>query len=1205
MAPAGQRLQSAHRFGCSAHHFEVRKARMANEHGPTRRLTTIIIALALIAGVPAAAIYRIRALQHDLPLEILAVILYEIVVIIVGFVVAVSADLRSRWTSRVAESIDSWLRRKVSRFTRSYLRYVQAYTRYMDTKGFSTAGPHTLEMADILVTLSLSSMPLHSLSSDPVRPHVEPEDSSSKTIWHWMNEAQRKRVVLSIVGPPGSGKTTLLRHVAFTLAKGSRHDSVQGVITKIPILINLREHKSTLFDDSFVLADLLRKSLLAVGHPVPPSWIEVNLRHGKFAILLDGLDEIADQAKRAALTDWLSRQSSAQDGNLFVLTSRPFGYSENPVSNAMVVEVQALAEKQISSFVSQWYYAISARSHGADNESSRLAAKIGSAELLTRLDQTPSLFELTANPLLLTMLVNVHYYRPGALPRSRAELYDEICDVFLAKRDQARLIRVDVPGPQKRAVLQILAYEMACREVTEAKAVDAFSWISAVLDRISDRMEPAEFLQNIENSSGLLAEKERGVYSFTHLTFQEYLTAEFLRDKGRVDEIVGKVTSPWWRETVRLYAAISDATPLINACLRQKEDPDLVVLGVQCAEEANVIDKEARRAVSDCINPPNARDNITARHTAARARLQLRTSKEVSLRKGSFIGGSYVTWLEYQYFIDSLSSVECVVPDHWSTGIYPLGADNEPAVGIRYTDSTRFCEWLGAELQSPFRIRLPRASEIDKALELSAEEAHLRRLAYWTVTQLPRSRDGRFWPLMRDLEEGGRKDTYPLPKNDITRQELNVRVEDDLNWLYSSQAQDDPTAIANERPIILLPAAPAAHVVPLSELLDRSWADSFLCDAGQIQRDIRLAQTLIQHYMSSDRLTGEEGKVQDRLAILANRLCDSSAVALDRQRYSDRNGAEIAQLRNSARRTALEAAMLCAKLHVAHGGNISLPELEKVTRPTRRVPNPSRLPTVAMNILAHALIGIYIDLIILSARIEGKAIPAESLLYVREVQSVGRDELLKVDQAPRPAPSLRMRLFKNVFDRCVAAAALILLAPVFGVFAILIRLDDGGPILYTQIRVGKDGRVFRLYKFRTMVVDAEQRKAELMARNDLDGILFKLRHDPRVTRVGGYLRRWSFDELPQLFNVFLGDMSVVGPRPALPDEVVKYSEYVRRRLSVKPGLTGLWQVSGRSDLSWDESVRLDLLYAENWSFMLDLQILWRTIWALRSGEGVY
>jgi len=196
-------------------------------------------------------------------------------------------------------------------------------------------------------------------------------------------------------------------------------------------------------------------------------------------------------------------------------------------------------------------------------------------------------------------------------------------------------------------------------------------------------------------------------------------------------------------------------------------------------------------------------------------------------------------------------------------------------------------------------------------------------------------------------------------------------------------------------------------------------------------------------------------------------------------------------------------------------------------------------------------------------------------------------------------------VFKGLFDRCAAGAALVMLAPLMTILASAVWLHDRGPALFTQVRVGKDGHAFRIYKFRTMVVDAEQRRMELLDSNDSDGVLFKLRRDPRVTPVGAQLRRWSIDELPQLFNVFLGHMSLVGPRPALPDEADKYAEHVRRRLVVKPGLTGLWQVSGRSDLSWEESVRLDLRYVENWSFALDLQIMWKTISVLVRGSGAY
>jgi lipopolysaccharide/colanic/teichoic acid biosynthesis glycosyltransferase len=160
-------------------------------------------------------------------------------------------------------------------------------------------------------------------------------------------------------------------------------------------------------------------------------------------------------------------------------------------------------------------------------------------------------------------------------------------------------------------------------------------------------------------------------------------------------------------------------------------------------------------------------------------------------------------------------------------------------------------------------------------------------------------------------------------------------------------------------------------------------------------------------------------------------------------------------------------------------------------------------------------------------------------------------------------------------------------------------------VFFSQQRVGRDGRVFTMFKFRTMAVDAEQRLSELRERNEGSGPLFKMKQDPRVTRVGRVLRKLSLDELPQFWNVLRGDMSVVGPRPPLPAEVTAYDGTVVRRLYVKPGITGLWQVSGRSDLSWDESVRLDLSYVENWSLMNDLQIMWRTARVMVHREGAY
>jgi exopolysaccharide biosynthesis polyprenyl glycosylphosphotransferase len=196
-------------------------------------------------------------------------------------------------------------------------------------------------------------------------------------------------------------------------------------------------------------------------------------------------------------------------------------------------------------------------------------------------------------------------------------------------------------------------------------------------------------------------------------------------------------------------------------------------------------------------------------------------------------------------------------------------------------------------------------------------------------------------------------------------------------------------------------------------------------------------------------------------------------------------------------------------------------------------------------------------------------------------------------------------VLKRAMDIVISSAVLILTAPLLALISLSIKLDSAGPVFLRQVRVGRDGEEFICYKFRSMVQDAERRKQELMSKEGNNGPLFKMKNDPRVTRVGRFLRKTSLDELPQFFNVLLGEMSVVGPRPQVPSEVDQYEDWHFQRLDVTPGLTGLWQVNGRSDLSFDEMVKLDLYYAENWSPWLDIKLMLRTVPAVLFGRGAY
>jgi exopolysaccharide biosynthesis polyprenyl glycosylphosphotransferase len=277
-----------------------------------------------------------------------------------------------------------------------------------------------------------------------------------------------------------------------------------------------------------------------------------------------------------------------------------------------------------------------------------------------------------------------------------------------------------------------------------------------------------------------------------------------------------------------------------------------------------------------------------------------------------------------------------------------------------------------------------------------------------------------------------------------------------------------------------------------------------------------------------------------------------------------------------------------------HAGREVVPLVRELHADTVAVCGAASTEPGELRRLAWQLEGTGIDLVV-APQLTDIAGPR---VHVRPVEGL---PLLYVEE---PTLSGVSWLFKNLMDRIIAALSLMILSPVLLAIAIAIRLSDGGPVFFRQSRVGREGKTFRVWKFRTMYVDAEERLAALVDQNESDGLLFKIKKDPRITPLGRFLRASSLDELAQLFNVLVGEMSLVGPRP-LPAEDGDFLGDVRRRLLVRPGITGLWQVSGRSDLSWDDAVRLDLYYVDNWSLTFDLTIMWRTIGVVLRSKGAY
>ncbi|MFN2490539.1 MAG: sugar transferase, partial [Actinomycetota bacterium] len=279
--------------------------------------------------------------------------------------------------------------------------------------------------------------------------------------------------------------------------------------------------------------------------------------------------------------------------------------------------------------------------------------------------------------------------------------------------------------------------------------------------------------------------------------------------------------------------------------------------------------------------------------------------------------------------------------------------------------------------------------------------------------------------------------------------------------------------------------------------------------------------------------------------------------------------------------------------HQVLGATTELKELIEEHQATLILVAATALDTPRLNRLFWELQDVDVDVQVTSGTID--------LLASRMVvQSVAGVPLIYVR---RSGMDRIQRTIKRTMDIIGSALALILLAPAFGLVCVWIKLDSSGGAFFTQVRVGRDGKPFTVWKFRTMDDDAEERRAQLEHLSEGPGLLFKLKEDPRITGVGRVLRRYSLDELPQLANVLRGDMSLVGPRPALPSEVEQYDDWLRNRLKVRPGITGLWQVSGRVETSFSDYVRYDLFYIRNWSLSLDLWIMWRTLRAVMTGEG--
>lgn len=703
-----------------------------------------------------------------------------------------------------------------------YLKDLYFQHRNFDVKGIAAPGEATLNLAHVFVDVGLAPT-RQTVSANPIPALHKNSLDERHSIWRFLLRQEQTPRNLVVLGAPGTGKTTLLKHITLTLTTPTQ-DAPR--LNKTPIFLYSRDIAQHIGQNPhYSLLQAIHAMFKSRQITVPLNWLAHDLSNGRCLIMLDGLDEVAESDLRQQVVGWVQHQMQQHPTNQFVITSRPFGYQSNPLPDALLLEVKPFTLEQVRQFVTGWYEANEIKTQGRNDEGVRRDATGRATDLLRRLRQTPALLEMGVNPLLLTMIATIHRYR-NTLPDQRVALYHEICDVFLGKRHEARGITYELSPSQKKRVLQCLAYEMMRRNLRNIARADAADIIDPALKRVHPQTSSEQFLQSISETSGLLIEHTAGVYSFAHQTFQEYLTAVHLKDQRLEKVLLDHVDDPWWHETIRLYAAQTNATNIIRACvMRETASIPALTLAVECIEEALEVEDDYRKIPAELIHSIE-NDNPEIRRIGAEVLLQLRIRRLVRVDESTYADSSLVTQAEYQLFLDELRAQGSFrQPDHWEEMQFTSGEGQLPATGVRPSDAQAFCNWLTERENGPWRFRLPTAQETARhPLNTPSKAPNDATAGYWFF------KDGRF-ELTPSPE---------LEKDVVLIQSLQWQIEHKLldDWLFLPELNMSQSASQRLRQIILERAKRRAY-----SLLDLDRRLSFSADSGaEIGRFFSLVQ---------------------------------------------------------------------------------------------------------------------------------------------------------------------------------------------------------------------------------------------------------------------------------------------------------------------------------------------------------------------------
>ncbi|MDJ0797909.1 MAG: SUMF1/EgtB/PvdO family nonheme iron enzyme [Calothrix sp. MO_167.B12] len=595
-------------------------------------------------------------------------------------------------------------------FQRSYYRSLVEYFREFKIEGFRIGLP-VLDLEDVFVPLRVDPEIPENISGGMISAYSE---SESQTIWDFLAQSTKKKFSnyrrLAVIAPPGSGKTTLLRHLTLTYAK--KQQGKYKAPQFIPILLYLRDIRNLIVaEPPPSLPQLIKEHIHNLPAPQaltpPPHWIEEQLNTGNLLVMLDGLDEVANESQRQQVSHWVNRQMQIYRQAAFILTSRPHGFRSAPVEQVgTVLEVLPFNSEQMQQFIRSWYLQTEIMSRaGRDTPAVRAEAKNNADNLIERIISNRAISDMAKNPLLVTMIATVHYCG-SALPGRRVELYQKICDLLLGSRQEAKRMETPLTGEQKKSVLQVLALALMERQTREFTPQVGQELIAGELERVAgSSLKPSQFLKQIKQVSGLLMERELGIYEFAHLSFQEYLAAARVKELQQDNILVENLDKSWWAETIRLYAAQGDATNLIRKAI---ENPTVtsLILALDCLQESLKVEPAVRERLEEMLEEGLESPEPKIAKLAAKVKLSRRLNNLREIDENLEIDASYITCAEYQLFVDEQLN---------SQSRFQPGSAKRPITAVSWRNAFEFCNWLSSKSSDGVSYyRLPTVTEVQE-----------------------------------------------------------------------------------------------------------------------------------------------------------------------------------------------------------------------------------------------------------------------------------------------------------------------------------------------------------------------------------------------------------------------------------------------------------------------------------------------------------